>query len=139
MTTTTADNEHSNRSDSNADSHSDSHGGRQRPSYDDVNVPVVFLVGVISMILTFVTIWFVEGVYYKWKNGMVNERTYEVTNTVQGETIKNQKAMLEGNQEKGITSFESVIDGVVGKYDNSSASGTHDESAHSEEEHPEGH
>jgi len=123
MTTTTA-NEQDNRSESNADAH----GARQRPSYDDVNVPVVFLVGVISMILTFVTIWFVEGIYYKWSNSLVQERTYDISNTIQAETVAAQKAVLDGDEEKGITSFESVIGGVVAQYQNNDSSNSGDDS-----------
>lgn len=126
MTTTTAD--HENRSDAHDNA-------PQRPSYDDVNVPVVFLVGVISMILTFVTIWFVEGVFYQWKNTVVNEVSYEKINTIQTQAIDDQKAKLAGDAEKGITSFDSVIDGVVGKYKNSNGSESHDEAAHSEAGH----
>ena len=131
----TTDHEHENRS----DAHADSHGGKQRPSYDDVNIPVVVLVGVISMVLTFVTIWFVEGVYYQWNNNLVLERSYEVDNTIQSETIARQVKVLDGVEEKGITSLDSVIDGVVGQFknehadhaDDSHAEGT-DEDAHGE-------
>lgn len=140
MTSTmTTDQEHENRSDSHAED--DSHGGHQRPSYDDVNVPVVVLVGVISMILTFVTIWFVEGVFYQWKNGLVLERSYDVDNTIQTETIAGQTAKLDGVEEENITSLESVIDDVVKQYQNDHASdeeGTQTSDDHADE-HGDGH
>ena len=125
MTTTTADHEYENRSGADPDLNADSDGGRPRPSYDDVNVPVVFLVGVISMILTFVTIWFVEGIYYQWKNGLVEQRSYEVSNTLQQETINRQKNVLQGDAEQGITSLDSVIDGVVERYENQDPAAAH--------------
>ena len=112
----TTDHDHENRSDDHAES--DSHGGKQRPSYDDVNIPVVILVGVISMVLTFVTIWFVEGVYYQWKNNVVLERSYEIDNTIQSATIARQTKMLEGVEERNISSLDSVIDGVVSQFKN---------------------
>ncbi len=134
MTTTTADHEYENRSE--AAAHSD--GGRQRPSYDDVNVPVVFLVGVISMILTFVTIWFVEGIYYQWKNGLVEQVNYEVSNTLQQQTLDRQKSLLDGDADKGITSLESVLDDVVGRYQHQGAaahpSGTGSQNAETDSE-----
>ena len=119
-------------------SQSNAHAERSRPSYDDVNVPVVFLVGVISMILTFVTIWFVEGIYYKWRNALVQERSYDIVNTIQTETIAGQKAILDGDEDRGITSFDSVIDSVVGKYKNAASSMGADEpsqDSHGQENH----
>ena len=138
MTTMTADHENENRSDAQADT-TDSHGGRERPSYDDVNVPVVFLVGVISMILTFVTIWFVEGIFYQWKNGLVTERTYDVVNTIQTTQIENQKKVLTGDEEKGITSVDSAIDGIVDKYRKSPGSESSGGPARSEDGNTDGH
>jgi len=112
----TTDTQHENRSDSTTAT--DSHAGSQRPSYDDINVPVVILVGIISMVLTFATIWFVEGIYYQWQNGVVLERSYDVTNTIQSETIAAQEKMLEGDEERGILSVDSVINDVVEKFKN---------------------
>ena len=134
----TADHDNQNRSDSQADA-TDSHGARERPSYDDVNVPVVFMVGVISMILTFVTIWFVEGIFYQWKNGLVTERSYDVVNSVQSTEIENQKKVLTGDEEKGITPVDSAIDSIVDKYKNSHASESSGEPAHSEQGKTDGH
>lgn len=127
---------------------SDEHGGsheRPRPSYDDVNVPVVFLVGIISMVLTFVTIWFVEGIYYKWSNDLIQSRTYGIENTIQSEMIANQKKVLDGDEDKGITSVASVLDEVVTLYHNADADdhdGGSDDAAmeddHNEASHEEG-
>ena len=112
-TTETSQSEHS-------DTHAASHS-HERPSYDDINVPVVLLIGVISAIGTFLTIWFVEGIYYHWKNGLVREISYDVTNLRQVELLDGQKAVLEGDEEMGIASLESVISDVVARY-NTSAS-----------------
>ena len=114
--TTTTEAQPENRSEAAATGH----GGHKRPSYDDVNVPVVFLVGLISMILTFLTIWFVEGVFYRWQNGLVQERSYDVVNPIQAGVIEGQKAVLAGDEERNISSFEAVIDDVVARYRNDS-------------------
>ena len=50
---TTTNSEQENRSNTHDDPSNESTDERQRPSYDDVNVPVVVLVGVVSMVLTF--------------------------------------------------------------------------------------
>lgn len=117
MTTTKSENQ--NRPDSQSETTGEDHAERQRPSYDDVNVPVVILVGIVSMVLTFVTIWFVEGIYYQWKDGVVTTQNYEVENTIQKTTINQQKSQLEGVTEEGIVPFDSVIEIVVSEYDNS--------------------
>jgi hypothetical protein len=123
MTSTTVDHDPQNRSDAASATHGAGHGGHERPSYDDVNVPVIFLVGLISMILTFVLIWFIEGVYYRWSGGLVTQRTYEVTNTVQKQEIENQEAVVEnGDADRNISSLESVMDDVVQRFDSSGQS-----------------
>ena len=53
----------------------DTHGERTKPRYDDVNVPVVFLIGIISAIVTFLTIMFVQGLYYHWQATFTNGST----------------------------------------------------------------
>lgn len=116
---TTTNSEQENRSDTHDDPSNEGTNERQRPSYDDVNVPVVVLVGIVSMVLTFVTIWFVEGVYYQWKNGLVTtERPTEVEYTIQKEVIDKQRAQLDGVAAMKITPFNTVIDTVVAEFNN---------------------
>ena len=120
---TTTNSEQENRSDTHDDPSNEDTNERQRPRYDDVNVPVVVLVGIVSMVLTFVTIWFVEGVYYQWKNGLVtNERPTEVEYTIQKEVIDKQRAQLDGVAAMKITPFNTVIDTVVAEFNNQEAS-----------------
>ena len=137
MTTTKPENQ--NRPDSQSETSGEDHDERQRPSYDDVNVPVVILVGIVSMVLTFVTIWFVEGIYYQWKDGVVTTQNYEVENTIQKTTINQQKAQLEGVTEEGIAPFESVIEIVVTEFDNSQPASEEDGSQEDSHEHEEEH
>ncbi len=37
-----------------------------KPRYDDVDIPVIVLLGIFSAIMTFVIICFVQGLYYQW-------------------------------------------------------------------------
>ena len=94
------------------------------PSYDDVNVPVVFMVGAISMVLTFVTIWFVEGVFYQWKDGLdsVRDRPTTAVNTMANEAVNQQKVVLAGDAEKGIVAVDSVFDEVANTFQNNHGS-----------------
>lgn len=109
-------------------------GGRQRPSYDDVNMPVVIMVGIISMVLTFVTIWFVEGVYYQWSNNLITERQYKA-NSIQTQTINDQKqALMEGDESKGIVGFDSVKGDVIARYQNNQPATADDSEGSNEQE-----
>lgn len=94
------------------------HHESARPSYDDINIGVVILIGVISTAVTLATIWFVEGIYHHWHNGLVRERNFDVTNPIQAEIINKQKMVLDGDAERGIASLESVIPAVIDKFGN---------------------
>ena len=93
------------------------HQGHERPSYDDINTPVIVLVGVISALVTFLTIAFVEGLSYHWKNRLVMESD-RVVNTRQVKIIDDQKAKLAGDPQTGVLSLEEVLDEVIAKYNN---------------------
>lgn len=97
------------------------HHHAARPSYDDINVGVVILIGVISTAVTLATIWFVEGLYYRWHNGLVRERNFDVTNPIQAELINKQKIVLDGDPERRIASIESVMPTVIQRFENRQA------------------
>ncbi len=90
--------------------------GHELPSYDDINTPVIVLVGVISAILTFLTIAFVEGLSHHWQNGLIQTLNYEVANPRQVDLINSQKAVLEGDEKTGVISLQQVIPDVIAKY-----------------------
>jgi hypothetical protein len=48
---------------------------RELPSYEDLNTPLILLVGMISAIVTLLTILFVQGLYYHWKNSALQKRS----------------------------------------------------------------
>jgi hypothetical protein len=105
-------------SDPHAPDHTHSgHHEVDRPSYDDINVPVVVLIGVISAVLTLATIWFVEGLYYRWNSSLVRARNFDVTNPLQAEVINGQKLLIEdGDPEKGFSGIGSVMPEIIDKY-----------------------
>ncbi len=116
MTTTHATTDH------HASDHStSSHHVPARPSYDDINVGVVILIGVISAVITLATIWFVEGIYYRWYNGVLRERNFDVINPIQADIIHKQKIVLDGDAEQGVASIESVMPTVIQRFANKTA------------------
>ena len=110
MTTATAETKH----ESDTDGHSDQPATTGQ-SYDDINVPVILMVGLISAILTVATIFFFQGLYYKWQNSYVRERSYDYVNEPVREIVDGQKALLSGEQE-GIKSIEETMTEVVEKF-----------------------
>ena len=84
----------------------------EKPSYDDINVPVIVLVGVISAILTFVTIVAVQGLCYQWQNSKIKDRA--VVNMPARKYIDDQKKILDGGE--GITSIDDAMKKVVDEF-----------------------
>ena len=70
------------------------HGGHETPSYDDINTPVIVLVGAISALVTLLTIMFVQGLCYHWQNSYLRKRSAEVENMPAVVQIDAQKAEL---------------------------------------------
>lgn len=107
MTTAAADVEH--------DEAAEAEAPQKGASYDDINVPVILMVGAISAILTIATIFFVQGLYYQWKNSYVRERSYDYVNEPVREIVESQKALLSGEAE-GIKSIDDSITEVIEKF-----------------------
>ena len=70
------------------------HGGHEPPSYDDVNTPVIVLVGAVSALVTLLTIMFVQGLCYHWQNSYMEKRSAEVENIPAVKQINRQKQEL---------------------------------------------
>lgn len=72
------------------------HDEHPKPKYDDVNMPVVVLLSVLSAILTFVIIAFVQGLYYSWLDSMVQQDWNSRIKTPQEQVIADQKSIRNG-------------------------------------------
>lgn len=57
-----------------AHGHDDEH--RDKPHYDDVNVPSVVVLGVVSALVTYISIVFVQGLYYQWESSQIEVKEY---------------------------------------------------------------
>ena len=84
-------------------------------SYDDINVPVILMVGAISAIVTVATIFFVQGLCYQWQNSYIRERSYDTVNMSVRKVVDEQKELLKGEQE-GIKSIDDSITEVIQKF-----------------------
>ena len=90
------------------------HHDQERPSYDDINTPVIVLVGVISAIVTLLTIMFVQGMYYNWQNSYLREVTVKPVSIPSNAEIARQKSVLEGGD--GVISIEQAMEKFIKKY-----------------------
>lgn len=82
------------------------------PSYDDVNTPVIFLVGFVSAALTFLTIALVQGMCYQWESAYLKKM--EVINIPAVEKVATQKAVLNGGD--GIVPIGDAMANVIETY-----------------------
>lgn len=64
------------------------------PSYDDINTPVVVMVGVISAVLTLLAMMFVQGLYYHWEDRFL--ATPAMTSSEKEEIDQQKKALSAG-------------------------------------------
>ena len=70
-------------------------GNLEKPSYDDINTPVVIMVGIISAILTLLAMMFVQGLYYHWEK---NLPAAMVDISRSADPVPEQKMLLEGSE-----------------------------------------
>ena len=84
------------------------------PSYDDVNTPVIVLVGVISALVTLLTIMFVQGLSYHWQNSYLRMRSAKPENMPAVIEINRQKEMLAGGEK--VISIDEAMRKVVTTY-----------------------
>lgn len=113
----------------------DEHHGHKKASYDDVNTTAVVVVGLISALFTFLTVAFVQGLYYQWNNSYVRERSTDYVNLPVKRIVDGQKAALEGDAEAGTKSIEEAMKIFLDKTETEESS----EPAMSEPAHPLGH
>ena len=86
-------------------------------SYDDINVPVILMVGAISAIVTIATIFFVQGLCYQWQNSFIRERSYDTVNLSVRKVVDDQKKLLQGGQ-ADIKSIDDSMKEIIQKFGN---------------------
>ncbi len=92
----------------------DTHVVPEKPSYEDINTPVIILVGVISSIVTFMIIALVQGMCYHWENSKIRARSNEVVSMPARQYIDEQKKILAGGD--GIISIDDAMKKVIEEF-----------------------
>lgn len=88
------------------------HAAEPAPSYEDINTPVVVMVGVISALLTLLSMMFFQGLYYHWEDGVLNSP--DVHRAHLNRTVEAQKSLLRGGE--GRKNIEEAMESVVSQY-----------------------
>ena len=88
----------------------------EAPSYEQINAPVIFLVGIISAIATFLVITLVQGMYYHWQREAILSRSWDVVDRPVVEEIDEQRARLEGDPGLGIVSINQGMQDVIKRF-----------------------
>ena len=111
------------------------HHGHKKASYDDINTTAVVVVGLISALFTFLTVAFVQGLYYQWHNSYVRDRSTDYVNLPVKRIVDGQKTELEGDAEAGTISIEEAMKKFLDKNETDEF----EEPAITEPAHPVGH
>jgi low affinity Fe/Cu permease len=106
------ENEQHNEENATAEDH---HG--EKPSYDDINTPVVLMIGVISAVMTLLTIALVQGIYNHWYAAVVQERQYNVVDKRRAEIVDEQLSELTANNQ-GRISIDEAMEKTLEQYRN---------------------
>ncbi|MEL7498480.1 MAG: hypothetical protein AAFN77_12785 [Planctomycetota bacterium] len=94
---------------------SDSHNDQEAPRYDDINTPVVLLVGAISAVVTLITIFFVQGLCYHWQNSFLSSREAGPTSMPAYQQVEEQKSNLLSDENTTLN-IEEAKTAVIAKY-----------------------
>jgi hypothetical protein len=90
------------------------HPATGKPSYDDVNTSAIFLVGIISAIVTILIISVVQGLCYHWQSSVTAEQNKKYSSILVKPIIDGQKKILEGGD--GVLPITEAMNRVVTKY-----------------------
>jgi hypothetical protein len=103
---------------SHADSgHGTAQGGRAKPSYDDINVPILVMVGLVSTIVTFLIIATVQGLAYRMGDSFQKASNIDVRGAkAVRDLIDSQKALLAGGELGAKVPIDQAMDRVVERF-----------------------
>jgi low affinity Fe/Cu permease len=92
------------------------HDNHEAPSYDDINTTAILLAGVISAIVTLLTIFFVQGVAYQWQNAATLDRSAKPTDMAAYQEVLKQKSLLAGDEANGVLDIKTATEKAIAKF-----------------------
>lgn len=102
--------------DSSHGSADNAHHGGNKPSYDDINTSLVVMVGIVSAIVTYLSVVVVQALTYQMNMNMIRDRSYDMQYTKSVEAIDAQRAQLEANPAINRKSIEQSMAETVANF-----------------------
>ena len=96
------------------------HGSPSKPSYDDINTSLVVTVGIISAIVTYLSVVVVKALTYQMDMNMIRSRSYDTQYAKSIDAINEQKKGLAANPEIKRLSIEQAMAETVTAYSSKS-------------------
>lgn len=97
--------------------HGTSHSERARPVYDDINIPILVMVGLVSAIVTFLIIAAVQGLAYRMEDSFQRASNIDVRGAkARSDMIDGQKSLLVGGELGAKVPIDQAMDRVVERY-----------------------
>ncbi len=90
--------------------------GETKPSYDDINTSLVVMVGIVSAILTYLSVVVVQAMTYQWDMNMIRKRSYDVQYSKSVDAISVQKEQLAANPSIERLSIEQAMTETVAAF-----------------------
>lgn len=120
--------------------HDLSHGGRPRPVYDDVNVPVLIMIGIVSAIVTFLIVAGVQGLAYRMESRFeqFNNRNYTAGAKAIRDIIESQRSLLQGGESGAKIPIGTAMEQTVARYSATQPARQHAGDGHAEGTGPDG-
>ncbi len=97
--------------------HGTAQDGRAKPSYDDINVPILVMVGLVSAIVTFLIIAAVQGLAYRMEDSFQRASNIDVRGAEEvRKMIAGQKDLLAGGERGAKVPIDQAMDRMVERY-----------------------
>jgi hypothetical protein len=95
--------------------------GPAAPHYHDINTSLIVTVGIVSAIITYLSVVLVQGLTYQLDMNMIRQRSHDVQYTKSVELQNNQKRGLEANADLQRISIDQAMAETVTAFSNPSA------------------
>jgi hypothetical protein len=92
-----------------------------RPHYQDINAPVVILLTVVTAILTYSSIAFVQGYYFQWDKARVERQSADSVSTSTAYLMEERQMLSEGSVERKIQPIGESMSKMVGEWGSKAA------------------
>ena len=87
-----------------------------KPSYDDINTSLIAMVGIISGIVTYISVVVVQGLTYQMDMNMIRQRSHGTQFVESIEAIDAQREMLLANPTTNRPSIDEAMAETVAKF-----------------------